>query len=94
MANAELQAVNIGDGERGAIAAAYARGYAIAINDYRAVQRLPPKFKSLQREDTTSIMVSLIRAGVVTVSEADAIKDDWAANHRFRLKFPTFGALI
>ena len=93
-AYADLQSVNIGDGERGAIAAAFARGYAIAINDYRALKKLPAIYKALQREDTTTIMVSLIRAGVLTVAEADAIKADWEANHRFRLKFPTFGDLV
>jgi len=93
-AYANLQSVKIGDGERGAIAAAFARGYAIAIDDYRALKRLPVTFKSLHLEDTASIMVSLIRAGVLTVAEADVIKVDWEANHRFRLTFPTFGDLV
>jgi predicted nucleic acid-binding protein len=93
-AYADLQSLNIGDGERGAVAAAFARGYVIAINDYRAVKKLPETYKLLHREDTTSIMVSLIRAGVLTVDEADAIKADWEASHRFRLKFPTFGDLV
>jgi hypothetical protein len=93
-AYADLQSVKIGDGERGAIAAAFARGYAIAINDYRALKRLPAAFKSLHLDDTSSIMVSLIRADVLTVAEADVIKADWEANHRFRLIFPTFGDLV
>ena len=93
-AYADLQSVKIGDGERGAIAAAFARGYAIAINDYRALRRLPETYKSLHLEDTTSLMVSLIRAGVLTSAEADAIKADWEANHRFRLTFPSFGDLV
>jgi predicted nucleic acid-binding protein len=93
-AYADLQSVKIGDGERGAIAAAFARGYAIAINDYRALKRLPATYKSLHLEDTASIMVALIRAGVLTVAEADVIKADWESNHRFRLTFTTFGELI
>ncbi len=93
-AYADLQAVKIGDSERGAIAAAFARGYSIAINDYRALKKLPTKYKSIHREDTTSIMLSLIRADILTVAEADAIKADWEANHRFRLKFSTFGDLV
>lgn len=87
----DLQKVKIGDGERGAIAAAYARGYAVAINDYRAMKKLPAAYRSLVREDTASIVVTLIRAGVLSVAEADAIKADWEANHRFRLKFSSFG---
>ncbi len=93
-AYADLQSINIGDGEHGAIAAAFARGYVIAINDYRALKKLPATYAALAREDTTSIMVALIRAGVLTVAEADAIKADWEANHRFRLMFPTFGDLV
>lgn len=93
-AYADLQRVNIGDGERGAIAAAYARGCAVAINDYRAMKRLPAAYRSIRREDTSTIVVALIRAGVLTVAEADAIKADWEANHRFRLKFASFGELI
>lgn len=93
-AYADLQKVKIGDGERGAIAAAYARGCAVAINDYRAMKKLPDAYKSLVREDTASIVVALIRAGVLTIAEADAIKADWEANHRFRLKFSTFGEVV
>jgi predicted nucleic acid-binding protein len=93
-AYADLQSIKIGDGERGAIAAAFARGYAIAINDYRALKRLPEAYKSLHLEDTTSLMVTLIRAGVLTAAEADAIKANWEANHRFRLTFPSFGDLV
>lgn len=91
LAYTDLQKVRIGDGERGAIAAAYSRGYAIAINDYRAMKKLPPAYRSITREDTASIMVSLIHSGVLPVAEADAIKADWEANHRFRLKFASFG---
>jgi predicted nucleic acid-binding protein len=93
-AYAELQKVRIGDGERGAIAAAYARGHAVAINDYRAMKKLPAAFGAIPREDTSTIVVSLIRAGVLGVAEADAIKADWEAHHRFRLKFSSFGEVV
>ena len=75
-AYADLQKVRIGDGERGAIAAAYARGHVVAINDYRAMKKLPAAFRAMPREDTSTIVVSLIRAGVLSVAEADAIKAD------------------
>lgn len=93
-AYADLQRVRIGDGERGAIAAAHARGYAIAINDYRAMKKLPLAYRSIVREDTASLMISLIRSGVLPLADADAIKADWEANHRFRLKFSSFGDLV
>lgn len=58
------------------------------------MRKLPAAYKSLVREDTASIMVALIRAGTLSVAEADSIKADWEANHRFRLKFATFGDLV
>ena len=30
------------------------------------------------------------QSGVVDVAQADAMKADWEANHRFRLKFASF----
>lgn len=38
---------------------------------------------TLQMLDTQSVMLSMIRAGVLTVEEADAIKIDWETNHSF-----------
>ena len=48
----------------------------------------------LVRGDTTSVMASLIKAGVLTIAKADAIKDDWKANHRFTLAFTSFAEVI
>ncbi len=36
----------------------------------------------------------MIRENLLSVAEADAIKEDWAANHRFRLKIGTFGDIL
>ena len=35
-------------------------------------------------------MVSMIGEGLLDIIEADSIKDEWAARHRFRLKLASF----
>jgi len=43
---------------------------------------------------TADIMVALIRAGSLDLVDADAIKDDWEQNHRFRIKVASFADLL
>ena len=90
--------VRLGAGECSAIAVALTRGYAIAIDDGRAIkvarreaERMGAKLVVLQ---TQEIMVALIRISVLTVDEADQIKADWVQNHRFRLKARSFRDLL
>lgn len=80
----------IGTGERAAIAAAVARGLPLAMDDERAWKRAAAFCPATTRESTVSLMVSLIKAGVIDVAAADVIKADWEANHRFRLRFASF----
>lgn len=84
----------IGEGERAAIAAAYARGLPLAMEDRRAWNRSAALSSTLTRLNTEAIMVSLIKTGALTVGEADAIKVDWQANHRFMLTFGSFAERI
>lgn len=86
--------LKIGEGERAAIAAAFARSLPLVMEDRRAWNRSATYSAGLAREDTTSVMASLIKAGVLTVAEADAIKDDWKANHRFTLAFASFAEVV
>jgi predicted nucleic acid-binding protein len=84
----------LGEGECSAIAAAIHRGYAVALDDGRAIKEaraLAPKLEILTTKD---VMVGLIRERVLTIAEADQILQDWAANHRFKLKMQTFKGLI
>jgi len=39
---------------------------------------------------TESVVVLLVRHGVLTIQEADTIKDGWEKNHCFRLSFASF----
>ena len=88
----------LGAGEYSALAVAVNRGYAIAIDDNRALSRAfgEAGLESARIEiiRTPDVMIALIRAGVLTVEEADAIKDEWARQHRFRINAATFGVMI
>lgn len=91
---AALTNLKIGQGEMAAIAAAYARGVPLAMDDEQAWRRSSAFSSSLQREGTASLMVALIRSGTISVTEADLIKVDWQTNHRFTLLFQTFAELV
>ena len=62
----------------------------MAIDDKNARKKalaFQPEIELLSTED---LMVSIIQSGILTVEQADAIKDDWEANHRFKLMFASF----
>lgn len=90
--------VRLGAGECSAIAVALSRGYAIAIDDNRAIKAAlreaelaGTKLIVLRTQD---IVVGLIRASVLTVNEADQVKAEWEQQHRFRLKARSFRDLL
>jgi predicted nucleic acid-binding protein len=91
---AAMARLKIGEGERAAVAAATARGFALAMDDERAWKRAATFCAGVPRESTVSILVSLIRTGVIDVGEADSIKLEWETNHRFRLKFTSFAEIL
>jgi predicted nucleic acid-binding protein len=91
---AAMDKLKIGEGERAAIAAAKARGLALAMDDERAWKRAVMFCSGVPKENTVSITVSLIKAGIIDIAQADAIKSDWETNYRFRLRFTSFGDLI
>lgn len=90
--------VRLGAGECSAIAVALSRGYAIAIDDNRAINAALREAEMVQAQlvvlRTQDIIVSLIRASVLTLDEADNIKADWEQRHRFRLKIHSFRNLL
>jgi len=87
---AQFTATGLGAGECSAIAVATHRKLALAIDDKRAVKKLKNAGFSLTIYSTESIVVLLIQHSVLTIAEADAIKQDWENNHRFHLKFSSF----
>lgn len=80
----------LGIGECAAIAAAAHRSHVLAIDDKaarKAALQVNPKMSIL---DSQAFMVSCIQAELLTLEEADAIKDEWATKHSFVLKIQSF----
>jgi predicted nucleic acid-binding protein len=84
----------LGVGECAAIALASVQSFIVALDDKAARKRCASLAPSLQVLDTVELVLSLIRIQVLTVEEADAIKLEWQTNHRFTLKFASFGSLL
>ncbi len=88
----------LGAGERAAITVALTRGYALAIDDSRAIRRAVQEAalgeNTLTILRTQDIVVELIRRRVMSVKAADVILVDWRSNHRFKLKIPSFAELL
>jgi predicted nucleic acid-binding protein len=80
----------IGVGECSAIAVVANRGLPIALDDKRARKEARRFEHSIAVVNTEAIMVSLIEEKVLDVAAADAIKQDWEQNHRFKLPFLSF----
>ena len=84
----------LGVGESATIAHAISIGAGLALDDKRAANEARRIHSGLPIFGTADLVVQMIVEGLVSVEDADAIKDDWAANHRFRLKITTFGDLL
>jgi predicted nucleic acid-binding protein len=88
----------LGVGERSAIAVALNRKCTLAIDDSRAIQRALEEAgiagNPLLILRTQDIVVQMIRHGALTLEAADAIRNDWASNHRFKLKIASFTDLL
>lgn len=89
-----IQQRRFGVGECSSIAAALVRNLPLATDDQTARKHVLREFPSLRLFDTSSIVVDLIRSHVLDVSEADALKELWAAEHRFRLTISSFSELL
>ena len=66
----------------------------LVMDDERAWKRAAAFCAGVARENTITVMVSLIKAGVIDVNQADAIKTDWEVNHKFKLRFRSFAEHI
>lgn len=87
-------ALGLGNGESFSFAAAIEFNGAIAIDDMRAVRKAKPFTAGVTVVTSTDIVLAGIHSQRLTVEEADLLKTDWEANHRFRLKFRSFGDLV
>jgi predicted nucleic acid-binding protein len=92
---ASMQSLRVlGDGECSAIAAAVVRGRRLAIDDAVARKKTATHYPAIPVLNTVALVVEAIHAGLLTIAEADAIKADWETNHRFRLRFSSFGEVV
>ena len=83
-----------GAGECPAIAIAVHRGYILAIDDRLAAKHALRIDATIRIISTQDPMVSMIREGLLATEEADSIKRQWAARHRFLLKLDSFESLL
>ena len=91
---ATLTKTGLGIGECSAIAVAQNRGHALAIDDKTARKRVAALYPTVTILTTELIVLEMIRADLLTIAEADAIKLEWEQNHRFKLPFESFGKKI
>lgn len=84
----------LGIGECAAIAIAVAKDCPLVIDDKKAANTTSRVAPQVPIERTETLIVTVIRAGVLDVATADAIKAEWESKHRFRLTFGSFAEKI
>jgi len=87
---ADLTSKGLGLGECSAIAVAVNRKLTIAIDDKRALKKVARLAYNLKVLGTEQLVVQLIAESVLTIVEADQMKDDWEQNYRFKLSIVSF----
>ncbi len=89
-----MKSGRLGSGECSAIACAIERNYSLAIEDKNACKQAKLIMPDIKIVRTHDIMVSLLIHGVISLHEADEIKDEWSTKYRFKLKFNSFKEMI
>lgn len=84
----------LGAGECSAIASAICRGYTLAMDDRRATRQAREVAPALRLLTTRDLVVTMIRENLLSVAEADALKEAWANHHGFRLPIESFADAI
>ncbi len=76
------------------ISVAVCRGYALAMDDRVATKHAFRAFPQIQIRKTQDIVLSLIREGVLSLADADALRDEWQAHHRFTIPIASFREIL
>lgn len=84
----------LGYGECSAIAVAVNRGYILGIDDRKAKNQAQAVCGDLHVVGTQELVVEMIQASLLSVVDADLIKDKWASDHSFALKIASFADLL
>ena len=81
---------DLGSGESSAIAFASHRGYALAIDDGKAIKIARKVSKDLKIFRTEDLLHSMIQENLINTQEADALKQELEIRHRFKMSFRSF----
>ena len=81
---------NLGFGESSAIAFALHRGYALAIDDGKAIRIAKKTSKTLKIFRTPDLFKSMIQASLIDIQEADRLKQELETKYRFKMPFQSF----
>lgn len=88
----------LGSGECSAIAVALNRNHSLAMDDGRAIRHALREASitgfSISILRTQDVIIDLIRAGTLSIEQADQIKLVWEAHHRFRIAVRSFADLL
>ena len=84
----------LGSGECSAIALAVCRECTLAMDDRRAANQARGIRRDLRILTTRDLVVAMIRENLLSVTEADELKEMWANRHRFRLPIESFSDVI
>lgn len=85
---------DVGNGEASAIAFALPRGYALAVDDKKAIRIAARISAALRVIRTQDLFLVLIQEGLIDVQEADDLKSELETKHRFKMPFRSFRDLI
>lgn len=89
-----MKSGRLGPGECSALTHGLLHKSTVALDDSRAIKEARKIDASIKIFQTQDIVVRLIRAGQITVREADAIKHEWTTLHRFSLNFNSFREIL
>lgn len=81
---------DLGAGESSAIAFALHRGYALAIDDGKAIKIAKKLSKALKILKTQDLFLSMIQESLIDLREADKLKQELEIKHRFKMPFLSF----
>jgi predicted nucleic acid-binding protein len=84
----------LGEGECASIAFASTHGHAVGLDDRRAITEARRMNGAIEIVGTAELVVLMIKDGLLTVEEADAIKAEWESRHRFKLRFASFADVL
>ena len=84
----------LGSGECSAIAVAICREYTLAMDDRRAANQARGVRRDLRILTTRDLVVAMIHENLLSVAQADDLKEMWANRHRFRLPIESFSDVI